>query len=355
MSVNTLLYEYCKEPILCRSELCIPRKIAIAGESEQRESAPLAKIPRSTSFQQVLPFVTIGFVALLLAVGVGWFIVANLATLSIYEFGTQAFYLLLIILGVAAAVFLFGVLRSTATLTGKYLGVAFEFGGPAALFAFVVLVGLFLLRKEQTDFPLTVRLRTDDGSSMAAKFHDRAVTDSSVTVDLGPVPRTQNLDHDGQVILLDVPFRVRSSNAVISLSSGAFIFKEPKGSYPIPPGPEPVITLIVVPKPTQQKQVLIKAPNISRITSGGTSDGHSPFCQPRTVRGCIEPQHGGALVKDSGGVADLVQNNPTRTSYKVVVNTPTQICIDFSASTSACETEIYIQGIVTAVEDYEVH
>jgi hypothetical protein len=295
-----------------------------------------------------------GFIALLFVLGVGWFIVANLPTLSVYEFGTQAFYILLVVLGLAAALFLFGVLRSAGTLKGTQMGVAFEFGGPAALFCFVLLVGVLMLRNEQADFPLIVRLRTDDTRTMSAAFSEAAVRGSALTVDVGMVTQTQNLDSDGQVRLSTLPFRVRSSNVTVSLASSAFVFKEPKGSYPIPPGREPVITIAVVPKPKTRKQVLIKAATISRITSGGTSDGHSPFCQPRTVRGCVEPQHGGTLVKGSGGVADLVQNNPTRTSTKVVVDTPNQICVDFSASTGACETEIYIQGRVTAVEEYDV-
>ena len=310
---------------------------------------------RSAASQPVLaalPYAAIGFVALFFAVGVGWFIISNLATLSLYEFGNQAFYMLLVILGVAAAVFLFGLLRSAARLTGKHLGVAFELGGPAALFGFVILVGMTLLNRQQTDFMLAVRMRSDDGTTMAAKFTDAAVIASSITVDLGTEPRTKNLDRDGQVLLANVPFRLRSVPVPISVSSTVFVIKEPKSSYPIPPGADPVITLIVVPKPRTQKQVVVKASKISRITSGGTSDGHSPFCQPRTVRGCVEPQNGGELIKGSGGVADLVQNNPTRTSYKVTVDTPQQICIDFTASTGACETEIYIQGIVTASENY---
>jgi hypothetical protein len=218
----------------------------------------------------------------------------------------------------------------------------------------VILVGLSLLKDQQTDFPLTIRLRTDDSRAMAAAFTEPVVIGSSLTVDLGPIARTQNLDRDGQILVLAVPFRTRASNVSVSLSSNAFIFKEPKGSYPIPPGSEPVITLVVVPKPKTQKQALVKAPTISRITSGGTSDGKSPFCQPRTVRGCVVPQNGGKLVAGSAGVADLVQNNPARTGYKVVADTPNQICIDFSASTGACETEIFIQGTVTAVEAYEV-
>ena len=314
----------------------------------------MANSAHAASFRAAFPFAIIGFVALLFVVGIGWYIVANLPILSVYEFGTQAFYILLVILALAAAIFLFGFLRSTATLTGRHIGIAFQFGGPAALFAFVILIGVFLLQKEQTDFALTVRLRTDDNRTMASAFTEPAVTASTLTMDLGPVARTQNLDRDGQVVVLAVPFRVRSSNVAISLSSNAFVFKEPKGSYPIPAGPEPVIKLIVLPKPKAQKRILIKASKITRITSGGTSDGHSPYCQPRSARGCIEPQNGGKLVKGSGGVADLVQNNTTRTSYKVVVDTPNEICIDFSASTGACETEIYIQGTVTAVEEYEV-
>jgi hypothetical protein len=270
-----------------------------------------------------------------------------------YGYTFAGYYFFLTILALAAAGLLFGLLRS-ALFVGKRFGWPVILGGPAGLFVVVVMAGTWLIQKVETDFTLIIRLRTLDGTTMPAEFTEAAVTASSLTIDLGQVTIKRNLDRDGQVVLSDLPFRVRGSNAVISISSNTIAFKDPKGSYAIPADPEPVLTLIVIPKPRLKKQELVRAPKATRITSGGTSDGHSPFCQPRSATGCVEPQHGGNLVLGSGGVADLLQNSPTRASYKIVTNTPQQICVEFFASTGACETEIYIQGTVTAVEEFEV-
>jgi hypothetical protein len=316
--------------------------------------APGTTLPSNPApFRAVVPYAVVGLIALLLALLIGWFIFSNLPVLSVYEFGTRAYYILLVVLALSASVFLFGVLRSTGKVTGKQFGVTFEFGGAAAVFAFVLLGGVLLLKQEQTDFPLIIRLRTEDGRPPADAFTPTGVSESKVFIDLGPDSRTEPLDHKGEVRLPTVAFRLRYSAISIALSSKAFVFKEPKGAYTIPSGSEPVITLVVVPPPKKVKQQLIRAQKPSGISSGGTSDGHSPWCQPRSTQTCVEPQHGGRLVKGSGGVADLVKNHPTRAGYEIVKDEPAQICVKFFASTAACETQISVQGTVTAVEEYE--
>jgi hypothetical protein len=147
--------------------------------------------------------------------------------------------------------------------------------------------------------------------------------------------------------------RVALCDSRLCLESKAFALKDPQTSYKVPKSAEPVITIVVVPKPPKLIQELVKAPGLSRITSGGTSDGKSPFCQRRTTTGCVEPQHKGKLVIGSGGVTNAANNHASRTGYKVVTNTEKQICIEFFAATGACETELYIQGTVTALEEYE--
>jgi hypothetical protein len=147
------------------------------------------------------------------------------------------------------------------------------------------------------------------------------------------------------------------------LSSDEFLIKDPQISYPVPPGSEPVITLIVIPAdkgptkppvapppPTATRAAIVN-PSVARITSGGTSDGHSPFCQRRSVQQCIVPTHAGKLVKDTGSVTNEVRVG--RAGWSVVKDTPEQVCIEFWAATGACETEVSIQGQATAVEEFE--
>jgi hypothetical protein len=110
-------------------------------------------------------------------------------------------------------------------------------------------------------------------------------------------------------------------------------------------------TFIVLkdPQTTQLATSIVSGPTV-RITSGGTSDGHSPFCQRRSVTSCVTPQKGGYLVPGSGIPSEVVKLG--RVGTAVVRDAPEQICLEFWASTGACETEVSIQGRTTAVERY---
>jgi hypothetical protein len=94
----------------------------------------------------------------------------------------------------------------------------------------------------------------------------------------------------------------------------------------------------------------VQGPKV-RITSGGTSDGHSPFCLKRTVQSCAKPEHGGRLIPSSGSAADVSTSG--RVGSSIVVDSPEMICIEFWAATSACETEVSIEGHVTAREQVD--
>jgi hypothetical protein len=73
---------------------------------------------------------------------------------------------------------------------------------------------------------------------------------------------------------------------------------------------------------------VILAEKASRITSGGTSDGHSPFCQARTTTGCVQPrQPGGYLVVGTGTASNVSRTGSA--GFRPTQNTPQQICIVF--------------------------
>jgi hypothetical protein len=87
------------------------------------------------------------------------------------------------------------------------------------------------------------------------------------------------------------------------------------------------------------------------VSSGGTSDGHSPWCQFRTVQDCVRPtQPRGYLVTGSGTLTDVAQTG--RAGFKVTTDRTDLICVQLWASTGACETQVSISGRVTATERY---
>jgi hypothetical protein len=72
------------------------------------------------------------------------------------------YYLVLLPMGLAAAGFLFGVVRSYARYSDKQLGGMLELGGPIVAFLLIVILG-FVLVKPVTTFPLTVYVHGKDG------------------------------------------------------------------------------------------------------------------------------------------------------------------------------------------------
>jgi hypothetical protein len=300
---------------------------------------------------------------LLIGLGVGWALINNLPTLIVYGVGAPAYFILLVILALATAIILFGVLNGAANLSGTHFGYKIELGGPAAFFILVLLYGIWVFPAQPADFAVTFRFKPDNNHTMADQFGDEVVRRARVVLYLPKQTVNKELTADGYAVIENIPARYRTSPIELNLSSNDFLIKDPQVDYPIPPGSEPVVTLIVVaadkgptkppvtppPPPTSRAAIVNTA--VARITSGGTSDGHSPFCQRRTVNQCVVPTHGGKLVKNTGSVTNEVRVG--RAGWSVAKDTPEQVCIEFWASTGACETEVSIQGQATAVEEYE--
>jgi hypothetical protein len=104
------------------------------------------------------------------------------------------------------------------------------------------------------------------------------------------------------------------------------------------------------PPPPKKLRVAVEASPVVGIASGGTSDGHSPFCQRRTVDSCVTPQHGGALVVGLGAPRITYQSG--RVGADITANSPEKFCVQFWAATTACETEVRINGVAAATEEY---
>jgi hypothetical protein len=302
---------------------------------------------------------------LLIALGVGWVLMNNLPTLMVYGVGAPAYLVLLMILALATAIILFGVLRSAGTLSGSHFGYKIELGGPAAFFILVLLYGIWTFPAAATDFAVTFRFKPDNNQTMADQFGEEVVKRARVVLFLPKQTVSKELTADGYAVVENIPARYRASPIELNLSSNDFLIKDPQINYAIPAGSEPVVTLVVVsadkgptkppvaPQPTPATaRVAIINGAVARITSGGTSDGRSPFCQRRTVQQCVVPTHkAGKLVKNTGSVTNEVRVG--RAGWSVVKDTPEQVCIEFWAATGACETEVSIQGQATAVEEFE--
>jgi len=68
-------------------------------------------------------------------------LIANAEKLSRFGLSQQVYYLTLVLMGLVAAGFLFGVLKSSATYVGKFWGGTLRLGGPAVVFFLVLKLG----------------------------------------------------------------------------------------------------------------------------------------------------------------------------------------------------------------------
>jgi hypothetical protein len=132
------------------------------------------------------PWIRFTWIAFGLALAVAGAFVALAPRLRAWGIAPQIYFLVLFVLGLAAAAFLFGALRSTATFEGTPYGGTLKLGGPVVVFA-IVIGGGFYLTKADTSFPLVVRVYGPDGE---------VIKKGNVTIDFdgdrkGPYPITE--------------------------------------------------------------------------------------------------------------------------------------------------------------------
>jgi hypothetical protein len=214
----------------------------------------------------------------------------NLPLLLLSGMGAPAYFILLVILSLGAALVLFGILRSGASLSGSQFGNKVELGGAAALFIIVLLYGLAQFPAAESEFALTFRFRPPDHGSIAAAFGEENVKKAKVTLFLPTWTMAEGLKSDGYAKIEHIPSRYRINPIEFNLESETFLVKDKQETYKMPTGAEPVLMLDVIAintgktKPEQETVTpkFLRAATISsqvaKVFSGGTSDGHSPFC-----------------------------------------------------------------------------
>ena len=106
------------------------------------------------------------------------------------------YFVILVPLGLTAAAFLFGAMRSHATYKGTTPHGTLELGGPVVVLCLVILAGMRANSAET--FALTVRVNGPGGTT-------DVVRTGQVTADLAGVRRTAAIDGSGEVVFADVP------------------------------------------------------------------------------------------------------------------------------------------------------
>lgn len=170
-------------------------------------------------------YALLSFASLAVVILIGWQLLSVPAVTNSYILATRVYYVLVVILGLAVAAFLFGAMRSRARLAGTHLGFTLELGGPAAVLALVV-VGGFWLAKSPDEFSLVIRLRS------AEPITDTAET--WIRVDLGDRRERRSFSALGEVVIPAIPVRFRDVELPMEFESRMYNIKDPKTGYRAP-------------------------------------------------------------------------------------------------------------------------
>jgi hypothetical protein len=216
---------------------------------------------------------------------VGWYLLNNPGLLAAGNASAQAYYFLLVLLGLSSAAFLFGAMRSTARLTGSHFGAAYDFGGPVVV-AIVVVLGGFYLTKAPDNFVLAVRLRATEPINK--------LENTWVRVDLGLRNDRVAFSSIGDAIVAGVPSSYFGAEIPLVFESNSYALKDPKPTYKIPTNT--VIYLDVVPMPTpppapQRSDVSIRREaNFRDATCAPTKKDVAYLTDTYTLSGSSIPQ-----------------------------------------------------------------
>lgn len=186
-----------------------------------------ANNPKTEFGWSVAGYAILSFASLAVALFVGYYLLTNVQRFQSQTLA-QGFYVLLLVLGLSAAAFLFGAMRSTARITGTHWGFAVDVGGPAAM-AVLVVIGGFILTKQPDEFDLTIFLR-DDGT---AKTEDVA-KDAKLRTNLGNRPVEQDFAKNGELTIKEIPSSYRGQYLTITFESPTYRLESKSNKYKVP-------------------------------------------------------------------------------------------------------------------------
>jgi hypothetical protein len=127
------------------------------------------------------------------------------------------YYVVLFALGLCAAGFLFGVLRSYAHYTGEHLGGRLELGGAIVAVGLVVSGGFVLVPKPPSTFPLTVYVHGE-----AARNNLILRNSGRVFIDLDGDRQSRSIGENGEAYFPAIPDKFRGHEVPVWVDAKGF-------------------------------------------------------------------------------------------------------------------------------------
>jgi hypothetical protein len=212
---------------------------------------PNTKSPALAAF-----YATLSFIALIFAGCIGYYIVTNLPEMSKVVNIERPYYVLLVILSLGVAAFLFGALASYATVKGEFMGVAVDLGGPAAIAALVVIGGMINWHAEKSPILIVSLLGgpfTDDRDRQSSIILSAGANNKSylmfgnnnfyLPLDSDPDVRISTVSLKGDRWVITDPQRTTETEADYTIPEKRIVYvhvAEKTKSASLPPSPKPI-------------------------------------------------------------------------------------------------------------------
>lgn len=126
----------------------------------------------------------------------------------------NVWYVLLVFLGLAAAITMFSLFKSYARYTGKVLGGTIELRGPIAVMVLVPILGFYLVPEPKQRFDVTVFVHGESGHHIVPLRNK-----GEVSLDLGADRRSESIGAKGEVRFVGIPADMRDREVAIVLES----------------------------------------------------------------------------------------------------------------------------------------
>ena len=173
--------------------------------------------PQQAKIGEIIPYALIALASFLCGIGVLVLMLWKAEALTKLGLIGNLYYIVLFPLGLCAAVFLFGVVRSFARYKGEQYGGTLELGGPIIAFVLVVGGGFVLVPPPPSTFPLTVYVHGEVGRN------DLVLRNSGrVFVDLDGDRQSRSIGENGEAYFPAIPDRFRGQEVPIWVDATGF-------------------------------------------------------------------------------------------------------------------------------------
>lgn len=131
-------------------------------------------------------------------------------------------YVLLLLLGLAAAVTVFALFKSYARYKGRVLNGTLELGGPMVVMLLIIFLGFYLVPPPPQRFDITVFLHAEAGRQAVVLRNS-----GHLSLDLGADRRTESVGDKGEVRFIGVPIDMRDRKVAVALDANKYELVDP--------------------------------------------------------------------------------------------------------------------------------